>query len=221
LNSLFRLSSVLLALLVPLAALGYVLVGTPERDLSFDAQSIAPEVGRLQLAGSRRLSPEVFAMVEPADYAFRLYRESPADPGIWSYVAFYRGVDRSNAHDPDVCYPAQGWEIIGRRETRLRMPDRGELHATLLRAHLDGREERVLYWFQPTGRWPRGALAEDLLRVYDRLRGAPEYAFVRLSTRDATGEAPMERLRSFARVLAPLVRAELESRARQAPPLFD
>jgi EpsI family protein len=206
-----RLSAVLIALVLPLAVLGYVLAGTPERDLSFDAQSIAPVAGRLELAGDRRLSADVFAMVEPADYTFRLYRESPADPGIWSYVAFYQGVDRSNAHDPDVCYPAQGWEIIGRSEIRLTMPDREELHATRLRAHLDGREEEVLYWFQPAGRWPGSALAEDLLRVYDRLRGAPEYAFVRLSTRDVSGEPALERLSGFARALAPLVRAELEN----------
>ena len=129
----------------------------------------------------------------------------------------HRGRTILGAHDPAVCYPAQGWEIVGKGESELLMPDGGTLTASLFRAFKDGRYERVLYWFQPVGRWPDSPFPEAFRRVLDSVRGQPQYAFVRLSTAELGEGDPEHRIREFARLIVPAVRLALESAPPSAP----
>jgi EpsI family protein len=114
------------------------------------------------------------------------------------------------AHDPEVCFPAQGWEIL--RSSSVVVPQREDrIHTKLLRAERLNREQAVLYWFQPARRWPKAGAFEEALRVLDAASGRPQYAFVRLSSpRDGSGRSEAD-LMEFASALAPAIRAEVES----------
>jgi EpsI family protein len=141
----------------------------------------------------------------------RLYGDA-AGGGVWVYVALYAGGEAGGgAHDPAVCYPAQGWEATPAVEAELPADAGPKPVVKLLSATQGGREELVLYWFQPAGRWPSRGTSELLLRMLDRFHGSGQYAFVRLSTPidrfgGVTREAAEQRLTRVAGDLAPWVR---------------
>ena len=201
-NATARLAAVLLALAAP----GAVLTdGLSHDQRTFSLDDIPTELDRNSRVGEQRLDADVLAMIEPDDYLLRAY--SPGDePPVWLYIGLYSGAGSKGAHDPNDCYPAQGWEVSDARDVTVKVADGQHLTARVLVAMRDGRSQLVLYWFQAADRWPRRGLKEQLLRVYDSLRGAPQYAFVRLSADFSGREAPEEAMLRLAGELAPHIR---------------
>ena len=209
-----RLAAVLAALLLPLAT--HQLIAQRARTAAtFDLDRLPDRLGALALAEEQELPADVLAMISPDAHALRLYADGNGG-GVWAYLAFYSGTGAVGAHDPQVCYPAQGWDIAALRSREVALADGKSLTGKLLAANLGGEQELVLYWFQPPGRWPRPALLELALRGLDALAGRSHYAFVRLSTRvsaqDAAQQSAAEaRLVDAARELAPAVRAAIDA----------
>jgi len=213
-NRSLRLAAVLLALLLPTAT--HELIARRASAVArFDLARIPDRLGALSLADEQELPAEVLALIAPDAHALRLYAD-PSGAGIWAYLAFYSGSGAAGAHDPQVCYPAQGWDIAALRNREVALGDGRSLTGKLLAANLGGEQELVLYWFQPAGRWPRAAPLELALRGLDALAGRSRYAFVRLSTRVPTADAALQsaaeqRLVDAARALAPAVRATIDA----------
>jgi EpsI family protein len=204
------LAAVFVCLLLPLASFGLVR-SRAHVSRAFDPSLVPSRLGAFEVARSEELAPDVRAMIAPDAYLLRLYSGAPGAP-VWAYVAFYTGAGSSGAHDPTVCYPAQGWDVVGLRERALALPGGDMLHARFLAATQGPSEELVLYWFQPAERWPQSSHFEPLLRAVDGLLGRSRYAFVRLSTRvaapgPADAAAAESQLVSLARELAAPVRA--------------
>src|SRR5262249_36016764 len=117
-----------------------------------------------------------------------------------------------------VCYPAQGWDVVGLNDRALELPSGDRLHAHFLAATQGAAEELVLYWFQPPERWPAAPRVEPWPRAVDGLAGRSRYAFVRLSPRvtpSETGSVPAAEaaLGALARELAAPVRAAVRGAA--------
>lgn len=207
-----RLVRVLLALLLPGLVLARWSAAVDPGRAPGAAIALPTRVGAWSAAEERRLDPDAFALIEPDAYAYRRYR-APGRTPIWVYAALYGGRASygKGAHDPQVCYPAQGWEILDQRSLELSVGG-SRMRTNEVRVHKGLHQEDVLYWFQPAGRWPAGGAVEQLMRVYDALAGRPQYAFVRLSgPRDPSGTAsPRDDLRDFARRIAPAIREQLE-----------
>ncbi|HTO53298.1 MAG TPA: EpsI family protein [Myxococcota bacterium] len=200
---------VLLGLSVPLASFG-VARSRASAVHAFDSEHIPAALGGFQLDHTDTLPSDVVEMLAPNTYTLRLYTRPDSDP-IWAYVAFYDGVG-NRPHDPTVCYPAQGWDVVGLRDRALPLPGGEELLGHFLRATQGPSEELVLYWFQPPERWPASAKLEPWLRALDGLAGRSRYAFIRLSTRVTAPEsAAVDKaegeLSALARELAAPVRA--------------
>ena len=180
---------------------------------------IPRQIGPWSVQHERALSPEELTMLQPDGYAARLYA-APDRPPIWLYVAFY---SRSSpygkgAHDPAICYPAQGWEVLSTRSVAVALPRGEHLVGTLLRAHQGRVEQDVLYWFQPAERWPQGQAREQLARVWDALAGRPQYAFVRLAAMSPAGAGAERDLFEFASELGWPVRRALSPAGMEGPP---
>jgi len=208
-----RLAAVLVALLLPIAT-QHLIATRAEVVPRFDLDGLPARLGPLDLASEESLPDDVLAMVAPEAYSLRLYADAKG-AGIWAYLAFYSGARALGAHDPEVCYPAQGWDIAALHSRDVALADGSVLTGKLLAANLGAQEELVLYWFQPAGRWPRRTPLELALRGIDALAGRARYAFVRLSTRVsirdlAQRRAAEERLVEAARALAPSVRATVD-----------
>lgn len=209
------LACVLVCLLLPVVSFG-VVRSRAHMSRAFDTSEIPARLGDFQLVREAELPEDVRAMIAPDAYSLRLY-ETPARAPVWLYVAFYSGAGASGAHDPNVCYPAQGWDVVGLRERALGLRSGESLRVRGLAATRGPSEELVLYWFQPPERWPASARFEPFLRALDGLAGRSRYAFVRLSTR-VSAHTPAEvaaaeaELAALAREVAPALRAAVTGR---------
>lgn len=195
---------VLVALLALLPLVLSVLRGWSVGDgLHFDATTAPRDLAHYRAVEDAPLEPDVLEMLQPDSYLMRLYRSDRA-PDAWIYLAGYSTTGATGAHDPTVCYPAQGWDLDEVQTLSIPLENGESFIAKLLLAHQAGQQELVLYWFQPMGRWSQHAPWEQLLRAYDGFAGRPQYVFVRISTASADGaEAELVEL---ARQLAPWLR---------------
>jgi EpsI family protein len=207
-NRSLRLAAALVAAAAP-ALLFLVVTGRGAR-LAPVGDGLPPQVEDWQLEADTPLEAEVLALIDPDSYAMRYY-EAPGRTPVWLYVALYGGRAgySKGAHDPEVCYPAQGWEVVRSRGIEIPVGDDGEtFHATEIELAQGPLRELALYWFQPAGRWPAAPAPEQLFRVVDAIAGRPQYAFVRLSGSIESDEQRGARdLLDFARAVAPGVRA--------------
>lgn len=204
-----RLILVLVFVCLPLLASFYSRIRA-HGEASLDATNVPERLGNHRLRGETPLDEDVVEMLLAESYTMREYGDDSGSR-VWLYLAFYSGDGTSGAHDPAVCYPAQGWDPSEPIELELGLPTGEKLTVKVMTAAQAGREEIVLYWFQPADRWPVRATAEHLSRVVDRLRGHPQYGFVRLSTQllrsdVASRENAGARLAAIAVELAPWVR---------------
>lgn len=202
----------LLALSPPIAAVP-LLAERAQRTRDFDLARLPQRLGSLELAREATFSAAELAPISPDAYSLRLYADERGH-AIWVYVGFYAGTGGGAAHDPKVCYPAQGWDIASASDREVALDDGEVLVGKLMAARTSAEEEVVLYWFQPEGRWPARTPLELVLRASDALRGRSRYAFVRLSTRiapDSSGENGAEAaLVGASRALAASVRAAVD-----------
>lgn len=177
---------------------------------AYDARALPSELGAHRLLREQPLDAEVVSMLEPESYSMRLYADD-RDSAVWVYFAIYSGTDSTGAHDPAVCYPAQGWDASAPEEREIELPGGEQMAVRAMGATLGGKEERVLYWFQPAARWPVFTPREQLQRILDGFAGHSQYGFVRLSTQ-VTGPTAEDRTRAdavlteLAVTLAPSVR---------------
>jgi len=214
-----RLLLVILFLLLPIASSG---VGrwTARGRGPVDVGSVPTEVGGLQLVRKSTLSEPVLAAINPEAYVMAQYGPTSR---AWTYVAFYSGYGATGAHDPSVCYPSQGWVISELSNHRVELAPGEILNAKLFRANQGPQVELVLYWFQPSRRWPATEPAEWIWRVFDAVTGAKQYAFVRLSiplsdTSSDHEQRASELLEEMARDLAPWARGILDPEPAAAVP---
>lgn len=210
------LSATLVALLLPGALLvrWQLVSDTPVEFVG--VPGLPSQIGPWTEDGENRLDAEVFAIIEPDAYLMKHY-SAPGRTPIWLYLGVYAGRAGygSGAHDPAVCYPAQGWEILASERFEVPLSNAATLHAQRLEAHLGSAKEAVLYWFQPASRWPAPAAVEELLQVVDAVSGRPQYAFVRLSGPE-DGDAVRD-LEEFAALIAKPVRTYVESGSMELP----
>ena len=206
-----RLAATLFSLLMPALLLvrWTVTAGTPARP--FSTPALPSQVGPWTAKAEERLDHNALAILQPDAHALRLY-EAPEQTPIWIYIGVYGGRSGyvSGAHDPEICYPAQGWEVLRSRSVEVPLETADRIHATLLEVHNANRRQLALYWFQPAGRWPAAGATEQLMRVFDAVAGRPQYAFVRLSGGWQTGAHAERDLAEFAGRIAPTIRAALE-----------
>jgi EpsI family protein len=175
-----RLVGVALALLLPgLLLVIWSLADGPS--MQIPASAMPSQLGPWSGVADQRLEDRILAELRPSSYVARIY-EAQGRPSIALYVGFYDGrVGKSKApHDPEVCFPSAGWETLATQPIEVPVSASDALLARLLDTHQGSARQLVLYWFQPSSRWPRGVVAEELMFLLDALAGRPQYAFVRV-----------------------------------------
>jgi EpsI family protein len=171
---------VALALLLPGQLLGVWLFGAGPAP-RVPPSAIPSQVGPWSGGADEALNPRVLEVLDLSSYVARSYSASGRPP-IGLYVGFYAGRAgyATSPHDPEICYPAAGWETVATSSVEVPVPGGTSLRAHLFDVQLGNKRQLVLYWFQPAARWPRGAVAEELSILLDAVAGRPQYAFVRL-----------------------------------------
>jgi EpsI family protein len=208
-----RLALVFVCLALP-TGLSYLGGWAGDRDLdAFELGDAPRALGGLRSTGDSALEERVIGVIQPSAYLMRSY--SDARTRALAYVAFYTGFSSSAAHDPQVCYPAQGFDIGAIRDVPFELADGQRLWSKVFHARQGGYEEVVLHWFQPRDRWPAHPRLEPWVRMLQAFRGRKAYAFVRVSVEIGAGGVPVaeERAIAMARELAPWSR-EVLARAK-------
>ena len=217
-SSRLLLIATLAALLLPGALLARWMLVTDTPAQFLEVPDLPDEIGPWRVTDQRRLEADVLAIIEPDTYLMQQYT-APGRTAIWIYLGVYAGRAGygKSAHEPEVCYPAQGWEILRSESFDVPLADSETLRTKRLEAHLGPLKEAVLYWFQPAARWPAPEAGEELLRVVDAVNGRPQYAFVRLSGPSDGSDAAARDLAEFAALVAFPIRAYVESGGSRPP----
>lgn len=92
--------------------------------------------------------------------------------------------DGTSAHRPEVCYPAQGFQILGNRRTTLSIGGQ-DVQARLLKSRLGERYEPVTYWIVVGHETVTGSLEQKLAQLGYGIKGyVPDGLLLRVSSID-------------------------------------
>lgn len=88
-------------------------------------------------------------------------------------LAAYGGVqsDTLQLHRPEVCYPAVGFQIVGRQLTSLALTPGTAVPAVMISARAGERVEDVIYWTRLGEALPQTAGAQRSARLAEAMRG--------------------------------------------------
>lgn len=94
--------------------------------------------------------------------------------------------DGTRAHRPEVCYPAQGFDMLSNVRSALALETGGELQVRRLVARLGGRVEPITYWVTVGEFTATSGTEQKLAQLRYGVRGMiPDGMLMRVSTIDA------------------------------------
>lgn len=137
---------------------------------------------------------------DPADSSLlRIYTNSSTEP-IIAYVGFYHNLAKyMEFHNPEICYPAQGWTLLSSGQAADSIHSRGEFRPEIAVVEKNGQRRLVVWWYYAGARAFENRIryAAAVLALAS-LGGRRDGAMVRLETRvSGSEEAAMSRLRDF------------------------
>ena len=120
----------------------------------------------------------------------------------------------TQVHKPEVCYPAQGFDLMSMQKGTLAMADQQALPVMRIVAQMGRRVEPLTYWIRAGDRVVRGAIEQNIARVSLGLRGyIPDGLLFRISeiNADATASFALQDrfVREFLAQLSPAARESL------------
>jgi EpsI family protein len=171
----------------------------PSTSLPVRLQEFPLRVGGWEGTESR-LEPRVVTTLGLDDWILRLYRH-PSGALVEFYVGFLQHATLGH-HSPQVCYPAQGWELLQKGLQQIKISGEQSISINMLLVQRDLERQLIFYWYQ----WgekvitekpgPRGLLESKLRAVFSIFTPA------RLDT-------------TLVRISAPLVGSVEETLARE------
>jgi EpsI family protein len=131
----------------------------------------------------------------------RQYTDSKTERALGLLVVYRKYGRRDFAHRPELCYPASGWEIVGKSYTSVPYGGRS-VQARLVIAEQDMSREAVTYWFASGDRTEGNFAKQQLWMALDRLQKQKHgWAFIRVNVPEMYGdEEALELTRSFMKV---------------------
>ncbi|MBA4261280.1 MAG: EpsI family protein [Comamonadaceae bacterium] len=161
------------------------------------------------------VDPELQASVDRL-YSSTLSRTYINRDGYRIMVSIAYGKDQSDAlqvHKPEICYPAQGFQLEAKERIALDMPERS-LPATRLRTHMGQRFEPITYWIVLGDQVTRGGVDKKLKEMrYSLLqRTMPDGMLVRLSSIDRDTAKAYQTQADFASAMVGAIAPENRSR---------
>ena len=117
--------------------------------------------------------------------------------------------DGTRAHRPEVCYPAQGFQMFGNRSEVLDIGDR-RLRVRQLMSRLGARIEPITYWITVGERIALSGTEQKLMQLSYSTRGVvPDGMLVRVSNIDADGDSAFRLHQLFIAELATAIQSNL------------
>jgi EpsI family protein len=145
------------------------------------------------------------------DFLFNTYQQGAGQ--VTLYVGYYgSGKKVGAAHDPQVCYPGQGWLLSHKEKKRLTFPNGEAITYASIVAEQQERKDLIHYWFQVDKHSASNTFKQKVYLFKSKILKAGEAnAFVRISTQmndDEYGQAE-ERLLDFMQGFYPQLSAHM------------
>jgi len=174
-----------IVLILCLAGTGFLVTLKPVSDTTKKSEALSNELLPLShqyKTSKNRLSLNVIEALNLDDYMFQTY-SSGAVP-VTLYVGYYfSGEKIGAAHDPQVCYPGQGWTLSNKKQKTFHLKDGEKINYSSIIAELDGKKELIVYWFQIDSETADNTLSQKIFLFKNKLfQHGESSAFVRIST---------------------------------------
>lgn len=125
-------------------------------------------------------------------YSQTLSRTYVNSKGYVIMLSIAYGANQSDAlqlHKPEVCYPAQGFELVNKRSIPLVLGSNSAVPATRLMTRLQQRQEPVTYWTVVGDHPTRGGIDKKLVEMRYALQNRiPDGLLIRVSSIDSETE---------------------------------
>ena len=121
--------------------------------------------------------------------------------------------DATRAHRPEVCYPAQGFQVMSNVDGVLQAAPQFELPVRRLVTKLGGRNEPVTYWVMVGERVALSGTQQKVMQLGYSVRGIiPDGLLMRVSSIDADAKRAFALQDRFLSDLVPAVAPDVRSR---------
>ena len=119
--------------------------------------------------------------------------------------------DATRAHRPEVCYPAQGFQILASQDSGINLGTR-TLRVRQLQSRLGGRVEPISYWITVGDQITLSGTEQKLAQLSYSIRGVvPDGMLVRVSSIDPNTAKAYALHQSFVADMARAIRPELQA----------
>lgn len=212
-----------IVLLAMLAAAGLAIAGKPRAKVADDGPKVNLETLVPRQFGNWRMdqaitpvlpSPEARAMLSKI-YNQTLSRTYLNDQGQRIMLSIAYGGDQSDSlqlHRPEVCYAAQGFQILGEAKGVLDTMF-GALPVKRVEAQQGTRHEPITYWVTVGDKAIHAGIRQKLVQLSYGLTGkVPDGMLVRISSIDGDTKRAYEVQSAFARDLVASLSAESRTR---------
>ena len=122
------------------------------------------------------------------------------------YAGFFSSRKGTSTHNPDVCYPAQGWKIEEKAAVNLKIEGRNyRLAKRVLTKGLN--KKVIIFWYQAGNKTYAHKLLHQLVVIKDAvIKNSMKASIVRISvTQDRSLEEALEIEKEFSRVIIPVL----------------
>ncbi|MDZ5455576.1 exosortase-associated protein EpsI, B-type [Azohydromonas lata] len=125
--------------------------------------------------------------------------------------------DGTTAHKPEICYPAQGLEIVYNRVGTMNVQNQ-DIPVRRLRARMGSRHEPITYWIVVGDQAVTSGSGMKMVQLRYGMRGLiPDGMLIRVSSLERDPEAAFKRHEEFIRALTASVDPSLRLRLLGAP----
>lgn len=138
------------------------------------------------------LDPDIERVLGADDYINAIYVHPQSSGPVSFFSAWYVSqTSGEGLHSPEVCLPADGWEIFSLEQRRVAFPEATygsfEVNRAVIQKGLD--KQLVYYWFEQRGRRMTNDISAKMVVVWDELtRQRSDGAIVRVVTPIADNE---------------------------------
>jgi EpsI family protein len=175
----------IIALIVCLCVTGALVLLQPEScpiSKQVALEQALVEIGGWKKAGRSSLSAKIVEELDLDDYIFQTYTKQNDSVTVYA-GCYFSGKKVGTAHDPQVCYPGQGWKLSGKEQRSHLLQSRESLDYSRVVAELEGNREEIVYWFQVDDKSAPNTFLQKVFLFEKRLlRQGEGNAFVRIST---------------------------------------
>jgi len=166
-------------------------------------RSFFKNIDRYKIIQTSELKPELVEMLNLDDYLYADF-QGP-DERINLYIGYYYNANKAYAsHSPLICYPSQGWEILGKEKKKSMKIGHNVINYHEIITKKDQTKELVLFWYQSYSLSSTQIYKNKISMGYNKLTGKNgQHAFIRVSVHYTDSNNANENATEFIKTFYP------------------